>query len=176
MNTSLRLFTFPLILACLIAVNSAWAQDLAPPENDDEKKHHGLDSRLVNLYESVLAGKVPDESNSVILMGTDGQRVQVILEMVSAESPVPQNLGIEVETSYENLVQATVPVKNLEAIASDENVVIVRPPSVPVPAMVQPPAEDSSPLAEFDPIYILISAIAIPAIAIAVVWTRKSRK
>ena len=53
--------------------------------------------------------------------------------MVSADAPIPENLGIIIEITYENLIQATVPIKNLEAIAVDENVL-----SVMIPPRAQP--------------------------------------
>ena len=125
----------PLVLACMVCVPAAFAQDLPPPEQAGKDKHPNMDSRLAGLYESAAAGggAVP-ASTTAMQLSSDGQRVQVVLVMVSAGAPVPGGLGIEVETLYEDMVQATVPVMNLEKIASDENVRLVKIPSRPVPA------------------------------------------
>ena len=83
------------------------------------------------MYESAVNGSDAVPSSSAYTMSSDGQRVQVILEMVSADAPIPENLGIIIETTYENLVQATVSIRNLEAISSDENVLTVMIPPRP---------------------------------------------
>lgn len=179
----LNLLVFFLIPACILAFNPAWAQEM-PTIDLEEKKYSNMDSRLASMYEEMLAGDEPGMSDSAVLFSSDGDRVQVVLEMVSADAPIPENLGIEVETTYENLVQATVPVRNLEAIASDENVLRISLPSTPVPAMVLPPSDpalvqplaDGNPVGEFDPAYAIIPAIALPAIAIAFAWKRTSKK
>ena len=180
----MKVLLFSLILVCIFAANSAWAQEM-PSIDTGEKKYPNMDSRLGSMYEKMLAGDDQRTSDSAVPLSSDGGMVQVILEMVSADAPIPENLGIEVETSYENLVQATVPVRNLEAIASDENVLRVSLPSTPAPAMMQPPSssgmvqpleEDGNPLGEFDLVYALIPAITLPAIAVVFVWKRASRR
>ena len=180
----LRALSIMLVLLCVLVVNSAWAQNL-PPIDVGEKKYPNMDSRLASMYEDALAADDSDLFNSVVPQGSGGERVQVILEMVTADAPLPENLGIIIETSYENLIQATVPVRNLVAIASAENVLRVSLPSTPVPAVVPPPADVVpamvQPLAEdkfldgIDTMYILIPAIILPAVAITF-WKIKSRK
>lgn len=169
----------------MLAVNSAWAQEM-PPVDLGEKKYHNMDSRLAAMYEKMLAGDGSGASDSAVPLNSGPERVQVILEMASADAPIPENLGIEVETSYEHLVQATVPVRNLDAIASDENVLRISLPSAPVPAvespsalvtaMVQPLTEDGISPDGFDFTYVLIPAIVLPAIVTVFVWKRVSRK
>lgn len=158
----------------MLAAPAVFAQEL-PPLEVTEKEPSNMDSRLVKMYDAMLAGDDPDGFDSAFPTNTNEQRVQVILVMISKDATVPQGLGIEVETSYENLVQATVPVRNLHAIASDENVDMVKLPSRPVPAMVQP-LEDGTMQEGFDSTYLLIPAIVLPAVAISFVWVRKSRK
>ena len=173
------------VLACaVVCVPAAFAQDLPPPpEQAGKDKHPNMDSRLAGLYESVVAGDggVP-ASGTAMPLSSDGQRVQVVLVMVSAGAPVPEGLGIEVETSYGDMVQATVPVVNLKKIASHENVKLVRLPSEPVPAVVQPLAEgggsgavvDDDDPAGSDLVYLVaIPAVVVPAIVIAFAWHKK---
>ena len=64
--------------------------------------------------------------------------------------PYPANLGIIVETSYENMIQATVPVTNLAAIASDENVKFIRMPAMAVPGLAEPGMPDAEPKTNVD--------------------------
>lgn len=146
-----------LVVACMLSVPMSYAQDI-PPLEKSPKENLRMDSRLADLYESAIA-RNPDTAVPATLP-EHGDRVQVILVMTSADAPVPQNLGIEVETSYENLVQATVPVRNLAAISSDDNVEFVNLPSKPVPAVVQPAADNMG-----SSIYYLL---AIPVAAISV--------
>lgn len=122
------LLSLLLVSASVMAIGSAYAQEL-PPVDIAEKKQPNMDSRLADMYEEASAGggAVPSSNGT----GSEDLRVQVILVMASADVAVPQNLGIKVETNYENLVQATVPVRNLESIASHDAVLMIRMPSHP---------------------------------------------
>ena len=155
-------------------VPAAFAQELPPPEWT-ENEPAKMDSHLVDLYEAALGGGAP-MTRSPLPINNDTQRVQVILEMVSEDAPVPQNLGIEVETLYQNLVQASVPIRNLEVIASDHNILEVRLPSRPVHDVVLPPAGGKMPGEGFDLTYLLIPAVALPAAAAVLAWKRRSDK
>ncbi len=132
------LLAFSLILACAALVPAAHAQEL-PPAAGAEKKFHNMDSRLAALYEQASGGQ---PTSNAAETGAGGRTVQVVLEMARVGAPVPQGLGISVEASYGELVQATVPVRNLGAIAADENVRLVKLPARPVPAMIQPTHAD----------------------------------
>ena len=166
----LRIF---LALPIILLIPAAFAQDLPPPEWT-EKEPTKMDSQLADLYEDALAD-LPMH-RSPLPISADAQRVQVILEMVSEDAPVPQNLGIEVETSYQNLVQASVPIRNLEAIASDHNILEVKLPSRPVHDVVLPPAEADMPGDWFDLTYLLIPAVVLPVAAAVLAWNRKSKR
>ena len=101
------------------------AQDL-PPSDYSPKKFQKMDSSLVELYELKSQGKALPVS---ALISTDGEKVKVVIELTDPGLGIPQNLGIEIETSYENLIQAMVPITNLQKIASDKNVKFIRLPS-----------------------------------------------
>ncbi len=122
----------------IMVPTTSHAQDLDPLLSElatSPKNPANLESGLADLYDAALVGNdVSILAAGIDLSGQDNQMVQVVIEMISADAPLPSNLGIHVETTYENLVQATVPVLNLEAIASDENVKFVRTPFKPVPA------------------------------------------
>ena len=101
------------------------AQDL-PPSDYSPKKFQKMDSSLAELYELKSQGQALPAST---LISTDGEKVKVVIELTDSSVGIPQNLGIEIETSYENLIQAMVPITNLQKIASDKNVKFIRLPS-----------------------------------------------
>ena len=103
-----------------------------------------MDYALAALYDSALAGNAQALSSPAPSLSPDGQRVQVALVMASIGAPVPENLGIVIETTYEELVQTTVPIRNLEAIAADGNVQFVQVPARPIPTVVLPDPDNQN--------------------------------
>ncbi len=96
----------------------------------DGKKHTNIDHSLVDIFESTMAGAVPLGMES----GTPTEdRIRVILVMAHVGAPIPEGLGIEVEIVYEELIQATIPIRNLEVIAANEYVKLIKMPSRPIP-------------------------------------------
>ena len=123
-----------IIFGIILAVPTTFAQELPPISLETtEKKIPNMDSRLVSLYESTVKGDMIASLDSAYTMNSDEQRVQVILKMINVNAPIPENLGINVEVSYEDLVQANIPTRNLERVAADENVLTVMMPSHPQP-------------------------------------------
>ena len=88
------------------------AQDLSLSDNVS-KKFQKMDSSLAELYELKSQGKVLPFSMHI---SADGEKVRVVIELIDVGIEIPQNLGIEVETSYENMFQAMVPIQNLQNI------------------------------------------------------------
>ena len=119
------LAVFSLTIMPVIMTMPAFAEEM-PPFESVENKYPSMDSELAILYKDQLAGNQLARLDTT--SGHESREVRVVLEMVDAGAPVPQSLGIKVEITYKNLVQAMVPVSNLEAIASDENVGFVRMP------------------------------------------------
>ena len=141
-----------LALLASVGIPAAHAQDL-PPLSQEPSVQRGpanMESTLADLYRAGLeGGDASSQADGVRLSsGPDGQMVQVVLEMASADTPPPQGLGIVVETTYDNLIQARVPVPSLGAIASDEGVKFVRLPFMPV--LASDPPTPASPLAGTD--------------------------
>jgi len=113
-----------LILGVLASSQIAAAQDL-DTSYSVTKKSQKMDSSLAELYDLHSQGQSIPASFQI---SPDGEKVKVVIELNNVEVGIPQNLGIEVETSYENMFQALVPIQNLESIASDENVKFIRMP------------------------------------------------
>ena len=168
-------------LCAIFVFSAALAEDLPaqaqemPSIEITKESRPGLDLRLADLYDAIVMGYGTDGFDYAVPMSADGQLVQVVLEMVSADAPVPQGLGIEVETSYENLVQAMVPIRNLEAIAADENVLMVKLPDKAVPSEASPLVTDVS-QDDYGMAYILVGVAGIAAVGGAVVWAKISRR
>ena len=108
----------------------------APTQSDSvvPRQHHDMESRLADLYDSYLAVGAGAAQQGIAPMPVsgDGQTVRVVIEMETAGAPPPAGLGIEVEVTYGNLIQATVPTRNLDAVSSAEGVALVRLPFAPV--------------------------------------------
>jgi len=113
-----------LILGVLASSQIAAAQDL-DTSYSATKESQKMDSSLAELYDLHSQGQSIPASFQI---SPDGEKVKVVIELNNVEVGIPQNLGIEVETSYENMFQALVPIQNLESIASDENVKFIRMP------------------------------------------------
>ena len=123
--------TMKLILIAIISMLSVPGLALAvelPPLERGEIEYPNMDSRLTHIYNSADQHAVAASTNSM------EDRIRVVLVMEYPDAPIPENLGIEVEISYEELVQVVIPVGNLAKIADDENVRLVRMPSIPVPS------------------------------------------
>ena len=62
-------------------------QDL-PPVEKTEKEHTKMDSQLARIYKAAASGD-PLSGSASAHLSPDGKSVQIILEMASADSPVP---------------------------------------------------------------------------------------
>lgn len=66
----------------------------------------------------------------------DGGRVQVVLVMSGETQPFDRYKNVEIEAQYKNLVQASVPISELETLAEDPAIQYIRQPNRPHPATV----------------------------------------
>ena len=120
-----------LILIAIISMLSVPGLALAvelPPLERGEIEYPNMDSRLTHIYISADEYAIPASTNNM------EDRIRVVLVMEYPDAPIPEDLGIEIEASYEELVQVMIPVGNLAKIADDGNVRLVRMPSMPVPS------------------------------------------
>ena len=118
---------FAVIITSLYFV-PVFAQEM-PAITAEERLYPNMEYRLANIYWDSMSEMAENNSYPA---GIESDRIRVILEMASDTAPVPNDLGIDIELSYGYLVQATVPIENLGLVASDENVNIVRLPSMPI--------------------------------------------
>lgn len=128
-----------------------------------------MDSSLASLYELYQQGGNISEFAASRGLFEQGNNVRVIIELSSSTSTLPQNLGINVETSYESSIQAMVPISNLESVSSLDEVKFLRAPIKPVATQT---ISDSEVQNNFSYLALLV---LIPAGIIAAFYYRKRR-
>ncbi|MCL5025256.1 MAG: S8 family serine peptidase [Chloroflexi bacterium] len=104
----------------------------APPP-PDEPKHPKLESRLAKAADAHRKGGAARARDVVRQSGLElqGDRVTVIAEAVDnadAVAGAARGRGLSVARTYRNLVQLTVPIADLEALANQPSVRRLRPP------------------------------------------------
>jgi len=170
-NTNLGIGKFFLVLVFFLVIflpQWANAQDLSSIETT-RSGIPKLDSSLASLYELYQQeGNIIEFAASSGLFN-QGNNVRVIIELSSATSTLPQNLGINVETSYETSIQAMVPISNLESISSLDEVKFVR---APIIVVVDQTIQESE---TQDDLSLLAFLAIIPAAVIAIVYYKKRR-
>ncbi len=147
------------------------AQDLQPVEKD-EKRYLNMDSFLEKIYRDEIAQNPTATSNT---QGQENKRIQIIIVMVSEDAPIPQGLGIEVEITHNELVQATVPIRNLGAIAADENVKLIKMPARATPTMAETTSDSTEKAITTDYIF-LIPIVGGLALVGTLAYKRATRK
>jgi len=95
-----------------------------------------LDSQLNQMVSAVKRGEAASFAEKSNIDLTNG-RIRVVIEcapgQVEAATKAAINAGAEVETTYENLLQVSVPVTGLTALADAESIRFIRLPQQPVP-------------------------------------------
>ena len=143
-----------------------FAQDISPQEKTTEKIPTKMDSTLAEVYNSNQSGNgIPSSANPDFIV--NGNKIRVVIEF-NTEYTIPDNLGIEVETTYENMVQALVPIGNLEELANNVDVKFIR---MPYQADGGPEIPPENPTT-LNPLLFLI---AIPIIAL-IIWKIRKNK
>lgn len=163
----INMFLTVFIIFAIVGTNVIFAQDITPQEKTTKTIQTKMDSALAEVYNSNLSGiGIPSSVNPDFII--NGNKIRVIIEFYSNDYVVPNNLGIEVETTYENMVQALVPIGNLEALANNDDVKFVRMPYQAGDGL-ETPSENPTPL---NPLLFLI---AIPIIAL-IIWKIRKNK
>ncbi len=101
---------------------------------DTPRSYPGMESHLGDLYTASITAQdhTPRAMGGTGLPESGDQTIKVVIEMSDAGMPLPTDLGIAVEITYDNMIQATVPIASLDAIASAEGVEFVRLPLIPM--------------------------------------------
>jgi hypothetical protein len=119
----------------LIGCSSNGSANL-PPYVSPEKGNPKLDSQLNQLVLAQAKGEAASFAEKSNIDLTNGH-IRVVIEcvpgQVEAATKAAINAGAEVETTYENLLQVSVPVTGLTALAAAESVRLIRLPQQPVP-------------------------------------------
>ncbi len=102
-----------------------------------KKGNPKLDSQLNQLILAQAKGEAASFAQNTNIGLTDG-RVRVVIECVpgqlEAASKAAISSGAQLETTYENLIQVSIPVTSLTALTNTESIRLIRLPQQPVPA------------------------------------------
>ena len=146
MGKRLALFNTALIIALLLAtvvgITPAMAADPPPPGNlttgieSPVDMVPGLDSGLSQLVNELVPQRAAAFAQPLSL-DSNGENVRVIIEALPGKAAeaaaLAVSLGAVVETTYEDLVQAIVPVAALPELAGSDIISFVRQPYTSVP-------------------------------------------
>jgi hypothetical protein len=166
----MHVFLTTFIIFAIIGTNVVFAQDISPQEKTTKTVPTKMDSTLAEVYNSNQSGSgIPSSVNPDSIV--NGNKIRVVIEFNTNNYTIPDNLGIEVETTYENMVQALVPIENLEELANNVDVRFVRMSYGPVnePILLPPNEKDSG-------INIWFFLLIIPIVIILLVLRRKNSK
>lgn len=128
-----------IITLALIPVACACGGDIQNLTTFDSanKGNPKLDSQLNQLVLAETRGEAASFAEQSNIELIDG-RVRVIVECLpgtlEAASEAATNAGAKLEASYENLLQAVVPVASLSSLAEAESIRFIRLPQQPLPA------------------------------------------
>ncbi len=116
-----------------------------------EKGYPGMDSALSQLVVAEIRGEAASYAKSHGIELINGS-VKVIIEAMPGEleaaTEAATKAGAKIWLSYKNLLQATVPIMKLPALAAEESIRFIERPESPVPAAsgaAPPPAPPPSP-------------------------------
>lgn len=173
MKNLLLILLFVFLTSILFfSIQEIKAQDL-PFEATQAKKFQKMDSTLAQLYDRYLKGEDLVEYLTAHGIYKEGERVRIVIELASEASEIPTGLDIMVETSYKNLVQAMVPIRNFQKISLDENVKFLSLPieEVPDEAEISTLAEESS--ISISPLFLFL---IVPAVIIPLFYFRRKSR
>ena len=159
------------IVFVMIMPLSVYAQDLSPSQKIT--KDSKMDSVLTQIYNSNQQGAgIPSSINPNVII--DETKIQIVIEFHSNQYTIPDNLGIQVESTYENMVQVVMPIANLEQLANQDDVKFLRLPNF---ADNKPIIPDSEPEILKDVPSNLFFLIIIPIVIILIIWRiRRGKK
>ena len=118
------------------------------------------------LYQLVECQNRDDFAEANALYLKDG-KVRVIIELNKNNEDLEFNDDIVIETKYENLIQALVPVDNLILLSEDENVGYIRAP------LLAYPQETSENQTSY--VWLFIGVVIVIAIIASVVYLKKRK-
>lgn len=133
-----RRFAIAFLAAMLVAVVSACAgQDSKnlPQINPSAKSHPKLDSQLNQLVSAEMSGNAASfarQNNIGLFDGSVRVIIEVLPGQLEAASRAVNGVGGKVETSSDDLLQASVPVNSLTALADSAAIRFVR---LPMPVL-----------------------------------------
>lgn len=124
------------LLAICLACGGQPASDIELPPKGNPK----LDSQLNQLVRAESRGEAASFAGQSAIELVEGS-IRVIIECVSgqleAATEAATDAGARLETSYDNLIQAVVPITSLTTLADAASIKFIRLPQRPLPAATE---------------------------------------
>lgn len=127
MKPILKYALLAVVLASL-AIGAILAQRSSLILPGADKKPEKLEAPLKGLVKVRSEGGSVEEYAKAHGIPYEDGKVRVVIELIDEQTEVPQGYGLMVEARYKNMVQALVPAENLEELAKDPAVKLVRTP------------------------------------------------
>jgi len=129
-----KFFKYALLIAVLasLAISVIIAQKPFFTAFENSKKPEKLEVLLQKLIELYSKGEDVErfaEANGIFY---EEGKVRVVIELVSEQIEVPEGYNLIIEKRYKNMVQALVPVSNLESLSKSPLVKFIRIPKEPI--------------------------------------------
>ena len=128
--------TIVILAVAVVAVLLLKGKVRAILSETESKGYPKLESPLDQIVSAEKQGEATQLLRQYGLQASDG-RLRVIVETIAGNEAKAadrvQALGGNIETSYQNLLQALMPVSSLESLADDVSVKLVRLPLEPIP-------------------------------------------
>ncbi|WP_205097945.1 hypothetical protein [Candidatus Nitrosotenuis uzonensis] len=161
--------THVLIITCSIFLSMTYvivnAQDLST--NDPFLKTDSkLDSRLNDLLNNGILDNVHLENID---------KIRIIIEFINSDYTIPSSLGLQIEITYENFVQAIIPIENISELTNNANVRKITLPNEPLENLVflSEPTPIINYLERENLTYYLLLLIAAFVVILAIIYFKK---
>jgi len=129
-----KFFKYGLLIAILssLMISVIIAQKSFFTSFEGNKKPEKLENLLQKLIEVYSKGENAEsfaETNGIFYK--EG-KVRVVIELINEQANIPEGYGVVIEKRYKNMVQALVPIENLEALSKSPLVKFIRIPKEPI--------------------------------------------
>jgi hypothetical protein len=125
-------YAFLIGVLALLAISVIIAQKPFFKSFESSKKPEKLEALLQKLIEVYSKGGDVEsfaETNGIFYKE---EKVRVVIELVNEQADIPEGYGVIIEKRYKNMVQALVPINNLESLAESPLVRFIRIPKEPI--------------------------------------------
>ncbi|MBS7654968.1 hypothetical protein KEJ50_00460 [Candidatus Bathyarchaeota archaeon] len=129
-----KFLKYGLLIAILasLAISVIIAQKSFFTPFKSSKKPEKLEASLQKLIEVYSKGENVESFAEANRIFYEEGKVRVVIELVNEQAEVPEGYGVVIEKRYKNMVQALVPINNLESLSNSPLVKFIRTPKEPI--------------------------------------------